>query len=260
MNGYFYDVMTIFKREMKHFIKNKASIFMGVTQPLLWFLLLGFGMNGFIGQMGDSQSLMATKDYITFIMPGIMAMTAMTGGLFGGAGIVNDINSGYVNKLLSAPISRKSIICGKILFSIVQTMLQILIIFALSLVFGVRYTLSIKILGIIVLLFLFSGLMSAIGTIVATKFKSHQAVYSFLGTLNIPLLFTSNAFFPRETMPVIMKGISWINPLSYVIDGERALLLMTKGNVLIDFIVLLVETIVIYKLSVSIFIKEYDRQ
>lgn len=259
-NKYLYDVITIYKREMRHFIKNKASIFMGVTQPFLWFLLLGFGMNDFIGMMGNSQSLMATSDYITFIMPGIMAMTAMTGGLFGGAGIVNDINTGYVNKLLSAPISRTTIVCGKILFSVVQTMIQILIIFVLSLIFGVRYYLSLKMVGAATLLFLFSGLMSSIGTIIAIKFKSHQVVYSFLGTLNIPLLFTSNSFFPRETMPTVMKGISWINPLSYVVDGERSLLLMTKGTVLIDFIVLLVELAVIYKLSITVFVNEYDRQ
>ncbi len=260
MSGYFYDVITIFNREKKHFLKNKASVFMGVTQPFLWFLLLGYGMNGFIGQMGNTQSLMNTKDYITFIMPGIMAMTAMTGGLFGGAGIVNDISNGYVNKLLSAPISRKSVISGKILFSIIETMIQILIIFILSLIFGVRYSFSVKTLGSIVLLFLFSGLMSAVGTIVAVKLKTHQAVYAFLGTLNVPILFTSNAFFPRETMPVIMKGISWVNPLSYVVDGQRDLLLMVKGNILLDFVVLIVETMILYKLSVSAFVREYDRQ
>ena len=260
MSGYFYDVITIFNREKKHFLKNKASVFMGVTQPFLWFLLLGYGMNGVIGKMGNTQSLMNTKDYITFIMPGIMAMTAMTGGLFGGAGIVNDISKGYVNKLLSAPIYGKSVVSGKILFSIVQTILQILIIFVLSLIFGVRYKFSVETLGVLVLLFLFSGLMSAIGMIVAIKFKTHQAVYAFLGTLNVPILFTSNAFFPRETMPVVMKGISWINPLSYVVDGQRELLLNINGDLILDFAVLFVEALIIYILSVSAFVKEYNRQ
>lgn len=259
-NYLLYDIRTICGRECKHFVKNKSSLFMGITQPILWFLLLGFGMNSFIGASAESNALMGTANYITYIMPGIIVMTTMSGGLFGGAGIVNDVSSGYINKMLSSPISRAAIILGKTAFAIVQTFFQIIIVVLVSLCFGVRLPLSIN--SILALLFAlaFCGQMCAIGTMIAVKLKSHQAVYSFLGTLNVPLIFTSSAFFPSETMPIVMKVISYVNPLTYAVNAIRDVMFGTNNNLPFNVGMLILETIILVSLSVIVFKKEYDNK
>lgn len=257
-NYLFYDIATIYSREMKHFTKQRSSLFMGITQPILWFLFMGFGMNTLIDLNPHASTVMGVANYITYILPGIITMTAMSGGLFGGADICNDIRFGYINKMLSSPISRSAIVLGKILSSVIQTCFQVVIVFIFALCFGVEFKFSLKLLWAIIFFTAFCAQMCAISIMVSVRFKNHQVVYSFLGTLNVPLIFTCNAFFPEATMPTIMKIFSYANPLTYAINSIREVMFGTSNNLFFNVSMLFVETMVFIAFSLLVFKKEYD--
>lgn len=250
----FYDIFTIYGRDMKHFFKDRSHLFLGITQPILWFLLLGFGLNGLIGENPN----LGVSNYITYILPGIMVMTAMSGGLFGGAGICNDVRFGYINKMLSSPISRSAIILGKTLSSTIQTCFQVFIVVVFSLCFGAKVPLNLNLLWALIFLSAFCSQMCSIGEMAAVKLKNHQAVYGFLGTLNVPLMFTCSAFFPTETMPSVMKVISYINPLTYAINSIRGVMYGADDNLLLNVAVLISESVFFIFTSVIVFKKEYE--
>ena len=257
-NYLLYDIATIYGREMKHFMKQKSSLFMGIVQPILWFLFMGFGMNALIGFNPHASTVMGVANYITYVLPGIITMTAMCGGLFGGASICNDIKFGYINKMLSSPISRSAIVLGKISSSVIQTCFQAIIVFIFALCFGVEFRFSLNSLWAIIFFAAFCAQMCAISIIVSVIFKNHQVVYSFLGTLNVPLMFTCNAFFPKATMPNIMRIFSYVNPLTYAINSIREVMFEINNNLFFNVSILFVETVMFITFSLLIFKKEYD--
>lgn len=143
-NYFFNDIGTVCEREIRHFLKNKYSITIGITQPILWFLLLGFGMNGFLSNSSEIGTIMGTENYITYIVPGILIMTTMSGGLFSGAGFVNDLNTNAIDKLLSMPIVRESILLGKLIFALMQTFIQIILVLLIAIFLGANISLGLE--------------------------------------------------------------------------------------------------------------------
>ncbi|VTS29995.1 antibiotic transport system permease protein [Streptococcus pseudoporcinus] len=257
-NYFFNDIRTVCEREIRHFLKNKYSITIGITQPILWFLLLGFGMNGFLSNSSEIGTIMGTENYITYIVPGILIMTTMTGGLFSGAGFVNDLNTNAIDKLLSMPIVRESILLGKLIFALMQTFIQIILVLLIAIFLGANISLGWETFFAILIALIFCAQMFSVGAIVAMKLKSHQSVYSFLGILNIPLIFTSSAFFPAETMPIAMKMISYINPLTYAVNVARDMILIQNTYAGLNFLILSIETVIALGLSMFVFRVEYN--
>lgn len=217
------DIYSVFWREMKHYIKDKSSLIMAIMQPMVWLLLMGYGMSGFTSSNPyASKLLMGAPNYITYITPGIVVMTALFGGLYGGVSLLSDRRFGYINKMLSAPIQRCAIPLGKMIAVLFQSLIQVLLVIFFSYCFGVRFKTGI--LGFIIILIidtLFCIIMSSISLILSLKFKTHNAIYSLVSFITMPLMFTSSALFPSSSMPRIMEFISKINPITYAVDAIR---------------------------------------
>lgn len=260
-NFLFYDIATVCERELKHYFKDQSSLFMGITQPVIWLILMGFGMSGLANSNPASKEmLMGAANYITYIIPGILAMTAMYGGLYGGVSLLQDIRFGYINKMLSAPISRMSIVLGKILSVTIQTLLQLILIVCFSFCFGVEFNINFfGVLLVIIWAAMFCIMMCSISSILSVKMKTHHAIYSLISFITVPLMFTSNAFFPNDSMPYAMKLISYLNPLSYVVNSIRNVVFPTYLMSFWNEILLIVETVVLLFLAVYTFNKEYEK-
>lgn len=242
MKKYFVsDIMSIYTKEMKDFAKDKSMIFMTIMQPLIWLLLMGSGMGGLMDNTQYANNILdGAPNYLTFLTPGIMIMTALYGGLYGGVTLLSDIRFGYINRLLSSPISRTSIIIGKIMATIVQTGMQIILVILFSMLLGAKYQTGIfGILIIMLIASLFCTIMVSISLILSTIFKTHNAIYSLVSFITLPLMFTSNAMFPNNSMPKWLNIITYINPITYAVKPIRALIVSTSvvENVWINSVV-----------------------
>jgi len=248
-------------RELKKWYKAPVVFLLTLIQPIIWLGLLGnalnmgslvsssslsvppdvisqlqltptqiSGLQGFFSHIGDTilQSTFGTTSYISFMAVGMIAFTALFTTMFSGMSVVWDRRLGFLNKVLSTPVSRAAIIVSKVLSATFRSMFQasIILIIAVPLGFqvGAAFT-PINILGVFAFLFLIclglSSLFIAIN-IRSTRIETPMAV---MNLLNLPLTFASSAFFPIDRMPGWLQAVANVNPLSYTMNGMRQLLI-----------------------------------
>jgi ABC-2 type transport system permease protein len=257
MQHIFSDIYWVFWREQKKFIQQKARITMIVVQPLVWLVLMGNSMSGLTNNEMASKML-GTSDYFTFMTPGIMIMTSLFGGIFGGTTILWDRRLGFLNKMLAAPIHRAAIPLGKLLSIGFQTMLQSLIIVGIALAMGVQFKTGIP--GIITLLFIsgvFGMIMGSISLSLSSRIKSMESLMAITNFFTMPLIFTSNAMFPVNAMPGWMQIIAHVNPLSYAVKIMRTI--SSQGWIWTDIWLPFLGLLIITVLTISITIKLFSK-
>ena len=243
-------------RELKKWYKAPVVFILTLIQPVLWLGLLGNALNigGVLSVNSLPQDLMSqftptqlaalgtffkemmsnifgTPSYISFMAVGMMAFTALFTTMFSGMSVVWDRRLGFLNKVLSTPVSRAVIILSKVLSATLRSMFQaaVILLIAIPLGFVFRAALTpLNILGVFAMLFLvcvgLSSLFIAIN-IRSTRIETPMAV---MNLLNLPLTFASSAFFPIDKMPTWLQAVANANPISYTIDGMRQLLIFNS--------------------------------
>jgi ABC-2 type transport system permease protein len=182
-----------------------------------------------------------TTDYFSFMAVGIIAFSALFTTMFSGMSVVWDRRLGFLNKVLSTPVSRAVIIFSKVLSATLRSMFQAGLIIAIAVALGLQFGATfnpIFILGVFGMMFLIcvglSSLFIAI-TIRSTRIETPMAV---MNLITLPLMFASNAFFPTKFMPDWLQTVARFNPLTYTTDAVRQLLIFTTdfGQVALDFL------------------------
>ena len=226
-----------------------------VIQPLVWLVLMGNSMSG-LTRNPMAAKMLGTGNYLIFMTPGIMIMTALFGGVFGGTSIMWDRRLGFLNKMLAAPIHRAAIPLGKLLSIGLQTIMQALIIACISMFFGVHFITGIPgILFLLLIAGLFGMIMASISLALAANLKSIESLMAISNFLTMPLMLTSNAMFPISAMPSWLRVIANVNPLSYAVSAMRTI--STQGwffnQIWLPVVVLLVIAMITISISIKMF-------
>jgi ABC-2 type transport system permease protein len=228
-----HDTWSVTWRELKHFTRSRAMMFMTLITPLIWLTFMGnmfnfsnLNLGGIPLPPGFSLTalIFGASSYLAFFAPGIITLTTLMGGIMGGNSIVWDRRLGYLNKMLASPISRTSIATGKILASSIRTGIQATIIGGIAIAMGV--TVATGLLGFVFAILIamllclgFAGLSMAI----AGTLKSMEALMMVMNLLTFPLLFMSPAMFPLSMMPSWLSSVAQYNPVTYGVQPIRAL-------------------------------------
>jgi ABC-2 type transport system permease protein len=178
----------------------------------------------------QTEGIVAGKpNYFEFMAPGIMAMTIMMAAMTGLAGSISrERELGTLDGIISAPISRLSIILGKSLAQVVRGLLQALLTLILAVVlFGVVVHGSYGLLALLLLLTVFSFI--GIGIMVSALASQQETAMTIMMTLTFPMLFLSGALFPVQQMPVVMQWISKGLPLTYAVEALRKCVVLGTG-------------------------------
>lgn len=222
----FLDAVYVARRELLKFFRAKTRLLVTVIQPLIWLGLMGNMMQGFT-QNPFVAKLLGTESYLAFMTPGIILMTVLFGGVFSGMSIVWDRRIGYLEKLLAAPISRAAIPLGKMLAAAVQGGFQGLLILLIATGLGVRFATGIPgaIFSLLVAM-TFSLILSGFSLALASRIKSQETLMALVNFVTMPLMFTSNALFPREAMPAWLATLAQVNPVTHAVNPIRQVLLL----------------------------------
>jgi len=214
--------VTLWSKHMVKSIHNQMEMTGMLIQPILWVVLFGVGMGSLLGP-----SMPGGEDiYITFMLPGIIALTASGGAIAGGSTWLNERLQGIVKEYLAAPIPRLSILMGNALSTVSKGLIQSLIILIVGIIVGANITSNpLGWLGGLVLVAGFTLGFAGIALSMASSTDNMGAYHSMIMLLNLPLLFLSNALYPLETMPTWMRIGALINPTTYVVTGLRYMLL-----------------------------------
>jgi ABC-2 type transport system permease protein len=216
--------ITLWHKHMRKSFLHSEEIIGMLIQPVLWVLLFGVGMTRMLG----STPMAGSDSYLTFMLPGIIALTALGGAVTGGFTWLLERVRGIVKEYLVAPIPRLSILLGNALSTVTKALLQVLVIFVVGALVGAQ--LSFNPLYWLAGLLLISGYtlgFAGLALAFASKTDSTGAYHTIIFLFNLPLLFLSNALYPLDTLPRWMQIGAFFNPTTYVVSGLRQTMLLS---------------------------------
>jgi len=221
------DTYTIFWREMKRYRKSRAGVLIRLIQPAIWIIVVG---NIFAETQPLIQTVGFDGEYIEFMAPGVIVLTAIFTSIFGGVNTLWDRRYGFMNKVLTSPLSRSSIAIGKILAISLIAALQASLIIGIALAIGVSLPNLFVIVPIMAIVILFSLGFSGISVIIAATAKSQETFWGLINFLGMPLFMLSPALFPLELLPEWLAFAAKLDPVTYTVLLLRELMTgVTEG-------------------------------
>ncbi len=222
MNEYLQEVRALTMRWVRRLSREKFSMLFTLVQPMLFWLIF-FG--NLFQRAADAQVTQA-PNYISFLAAGVVVMTVLNNGLAGGVDLLFDKENGFLERLMSTPINRTSVVLSRFLFVTTITCLQVLVILGVAWFFGVEAATGLPGIAVILLISMLFGVgLTAISMALAFSVKSHGDFFSVLGFLSLPMIFLSSALVPLQAMPAWMSVLAKFNPMTWAIDAVRPLIL-----------------------------------
>lgn len=214
------DTWYITMRDLRARIRMPVFIFMTLFQPILWLVLftqIFKSLGGMLGPGGGS--------YLQFFAPGVLVMTVLFGSAFSGFGMLWDIDTGVLSKMLATPVTRISVIAGRIVATVVVLLIQALIIIILALIMGVHFETGVP--GVLFTFFLLALLglgFAAFSNGLALLLKRQETVMAVTNLLTMPLMFLSSLMMPAALLPGWLNKVRLVNPIDYAVVGARDLI------------------------------------
>ncbi|MBI0584779.1 MAG: ABC transporter permease [Methanomassiliicoccus sp.] len=219
------EIAAIFSRWVRKLVRRPTNLFFSLVQPLIWFLLFTQAFQAVANIPGFAQ-ITGTSSYLTFFSAAVIVQTVLTSALQSGLGMVDDVESGYLDKMRVTPVRRASILMGKVFSDGFRIVIQVMIIIALAYVLNVRVITGLPGILLILLLAMSFGIAwSGISTFVALTTRNSESTLVISIMFVFPLLFLSTAVMPKEFLAPWVQTFSMYNPVSYVADAVRSLII-----------------------------------
>jgi ABC-2 type transport system permease protein len=225
----------IWYREILVFTREPSRLVGAIIQPLLWLVIFGTGLGSII-----EPGSVSGANYQQFLFPGILVMTVLFSSLFFGLYIILDKRIDFLKEVLVAPLNKSTMFFGKALGGSTDGLLQIIILMVLGAIFfGIHFNLLSVILTLVIVILLLIAVTS-LGLAIGSIMDSPEGFGLISSFVIFPLFFLSGALFPVTKLPIWLKIIVTINPVSYSVDALRSVILgITSYGLLLDFTVMI---------------------
>ena len=239
---FLHDARLMFVRNMQHTLRSPVFVFVSMFQPLMYLILFMPLLNG----LGSVPGLPAGKTVDVFI-PGLLVLQALFGAAFVGFSLIDDIRTGVIERFLVTPVSRSSILLGRVLRDALILVFQCVLITLVAIPFG----LSVNVYGFLLSLVLYALIgitMASISYGFALIYKIEDPLAPTLNTITLPVSLLSGIILPLALAPLWLQDISKVNPFSYAVNASRALFAGSFQNIAIveGFVVIGVLAIIVF--------------
>jgi ABC-2 type transport system permease protein len=207
-------IYILWLRELKRYSRSRAQIIASLGQPLLYLLVLGFGLGPVFERAGQGS-------YLQFVAPGVIGMSILFSSIFSGIGLLWDRQFGFLKETLVAPVPRLHIMVGRTLGGATVSTLQGLLVLIVCLVAGFRPTHPSLLPLALVYMALICIVFAALGTVIGSTLQNMQGFQLIMNFLVMPIFFLSGALFPLSNLPTALTIATRVDPLTYGIDGLR---------------------------------------
>ncbi len=209
----------IVKRNVKRNFRVPQLLIFSSIQPVIFLLLFNYVFGGVAGPESGGK-------YINFLLPGILAQTALFGAIQTGVGLAEDLNKGVIDRLRSLPIVRYAVLLGRTLADSVRNIFVLTIMLSIGALLGFRFEEGIisflaAALLIVAFAFAFSWISATIGLLLRDSETVQVAGFLWV----FPLVFASSVFVPVNTMPGWLQVFARNQPVTQVVDAVRYLML-----------------------------------
>jgi ABC-2 type transport system permease protein len=188
--------------------------------PLVLLAVIASGTSAGQGLRGFPD----VESYLAFVVPGTIVQGTLLAGLTAGIAMASDIEFGFFDRLLAAPVQRTSLVLGRLAGTLALSILQTAFFLVVAALFGASLPGGVAgVLGTIALAAVNAVAMGGVSMAMAIRTGSLsllQSVFPFM----FVALFTAPAFFPQDLLTPVLRDISAFNPLTYVVEGVRGLL------------------------------------
>ena len=229
-------VLAIADVEIRKLLRDPTEVFSRSVQPMLWLLVFG----QVFSKLRDIPT--GGLSYLAYMAPGILAQSVLFSAIFFGISVIWEKDMGIVHKLLVSPAPRSALVLGKAFSSGARGLVQAVIVYLIAFLLHIELNLSIlHVLGVLLAVILGSAIFSTFSLIIACLVKSRERFMGIGQVLTMPLFFASNAIYPIALMPDWLKLVAWVNPLTYLVDAMRTLMIQGAQSVeglVVDFSVM----------------------
>jgi ABC-2 type transport system permease protein len=205
-------------REVKRYLRSRPQIIASLAQPLLYLLVLGFGLGPVFQQSGQGS-------YLQFIAPGVIAMGILFTSIFSGLGLLWDRQFGFLKETLVAPVPRIYIMIGRTLGGATIALIQGILVLVVCMIAGFRPQGLAAVPLALVFMALTAIVFAGLGTVIGSSLRDMQGFQLIMNFLVMPIFFLSGALFPLDNLPAALTVATRIDPLSYGVDGLRGALI-----------------------------------
>jgi ABC-2 type transport system permease protein len=201
--------------------------------PFFFLAFLGLGLqSAFAIRPGGER-------YLDYIAPGIVGMVLLFSSTVSGISVIWDRQFGFLKVMLVAPIPRLAIVLGRTAGGTTTASIQAIIFLTISFFLGVRVPSPVGLILALVFMGLIGLSFSSLGVALASRMEDPHGFQLIFNFLIMPIFFLSGALFPLDNLPIFIKVLAYLNPLTYGVDGLRwALLGVSRFGPAVDLLVL----------------------
>jgi len=231
-------------RDLKLWVTQWFTPMVILLELVTYLVIFAFVLNNLITSLTIEGEQIT---YISFLFPGILVMNFFITSITSGLLIYMDRRLGMLELLLTAPISRQMIIASRLVSTTLKCLLMGGVLVIIACIFGVNIRVdACSSLYVVLCCTLFSLAMSALSIILTARLKSDHMFNAVTNAFNLPLIFASPLFYPHESMPLLLRKFSYVNPLTYGVNTIRPALVLEKMTYFgPDFLILVCMTIVL---------------
>jgi ABC-2 type transport system permease protein len=206
--------------EARKLRRDPSELLLRAVQPALWLLIFG--------EVFSTVHVIPTGrlTYLEFLAPGILCQSVLFIAIFYGIASIRERELGIAYKFLVSPASRLSLVSGKALSASLRGLSQAVIVYLLAIGLGVGPSLApLDVLGVLVAVILGSCIFAALSMIIASIVQTQERFLGIGQLMTMPLFFASSAIYPLSIMPAWLRPVALANPLTYLVDAVRTLMI-----------------------------------
>jgi ABC-2 type transport system permease protein len=219
--AYLQQTLAVAEADIRKLVHDPVELFTRMIQPVLWLVIFG--------QVFTRTRAIPTGGirYLDFMTPGVLAQSVLFGAIFYGISLIWERDLGIVHKFLVSPAARSSLVLGRAISSTARSLCQMVLVYGLAFVLGIQLDWRPGALaGVVAAVVFGSAVFSTFSLIAACIVKSRERFMGIGQVLTMPLFFASNAIYPLALMPLWLRNLSRVNPLTYQVDALRRLMII----------------------------------
>ncbi|MDH5542083.1 MAG: ABC transporter permease [Nitrospinota bacterium] len=220
MRHFFSSALTLWKRELVRFYRDRSRVIGGLVPPIIFWVFIGTGFSGSF-RPGTGEGI----SYMHYFFPGILTLIFLFTAVFSSISIIEDRHEGFLQSVLVAPVSRTAVVFGKVFGSATLALIQGIPFLIIGLIFGISPEVG-SIVKMMLILFGASFSLAAIGFMLAWNLDSTQGFHAVMNMFLIPMWLLSGALFPKSGVPSWLDWLVTVNPLTYTVSALQQVLFL----------------------------------
>jgi len=208
-------VVALAYRDLMKLIRDPIRLVTSLIFPVIFIGILGGSFQSGFGSMID-------YDFMHFVFVGVLAQTLFQSSALGIISLIEDRQNDFIQEVFVSPISRYTIVIGKIIGESLVSLIQGIAILGFGVVIGIPFDISI-VLSLVVVSVIVCVFGGSFGILVLSNLKSQRIANQIFPFIMLPQIFLSGVFTPIGDLPIVLDVLSRLSPMRYAVDLARGI-------------------------------------